>query len=102
MNTTKKRLSLAIAAGFASFVASNAISKADVALSAFTPGDLVVLRGGDATNPDNINSTNQVSVYLDEYTLTGTYVGTVDVPSIGGTSLTIPSIGDFEHQGGAR
>jgi PEP-CTERM motif len=99
MNKSKKKLSLAIATGLVSFAAANSISKAEIALTNFTPGDLVVLRGGDATNPDNVNSTNQVSVYLDEYTLTGNYVGTVSVPSAGGSALTIPSIGDFEHQG---
>jgi len=86
-------LAAAVAAGTAS------LTRADVLISAFTPGDLVVLRGGDATNPDTTASTNQVSVYLDEYTPAGGYVGTVDVPSSGSNALTIPSIGDFQHQG---
>jgi PEP-CTERM motif len=95
--TTSSRLSILTAAvaalGIGSFV------RADVTISNFTPGDLVVLRGGDATNPDTTASANQVAVYLDEYTTAGNYVGTMDVPSTGPNALTIPGIGDFEHQG---
>jgi hypothetical protein len=72
---------------------------ADTPITSFTPGDLVVLRGGDSTNPDNGQATNQVAAYLDEFTLNGGYVGTLAVPSTGGTALTLPAIGDFQHQG---
>ena len=78
------------------------IARADTPITNFTPGDIVVLRGGDATNPDTTSSTNQVSLYLDEYALSGTsatYVGTMDVPSSGASALTLPSIGDFQHNG---
>jgi len=92
---TKSSLLLAAAA----VAGSSSLVCADTPITSFTPGDLVVLRGGDATNPDNTGSTNQVSVYLDEYTAGGTYVGTINVPSTGGSALTLPSIGDFEHQG---
>ena len=92
------KASLLIAAAAVAAVSAS-VAQADVIISSFSPGDLVVLRGGDATNPDNTFSSNQVSVYLDEYTTAGSYVGTIDVPSSGGSALTIPSIGDFEHQG---
>ncbi len=74
-------------------------ARADNPIATFTAGDVVVLRGGDATNPDTTSSTNQVSLYLDEYTPSGNYVGTMDVPSSGANALTLPSIGDFQHQG---
>ena len=96
---TSKKLSAAVAVGLLGAMGLGASAKADTLISSFTPGDLVVLRGGDAANPDTTSSTNQVSVYLDEYTTGGSYVGTVDVPSSGGNALTIPSIGDFQHQG---
>jgi PEP-CTERM motif len=92
-----KWLRIALLAAATAGVAS--MARADVAITQFTPGDLVVLRGGDATNPDTVSSTNMVSLYLDEYTTSGSYVGTVDVPSSGPGALTLPSIGDFEHQG---
>jgi hypothetical protein len=97
--TRSTKLSTAVAAGVLSIAGFGASAMADIPLTSFTPGDLVVLRGGDATNPDTTASANQVSVYLDEYTTGGTYVGTIDVPSTGGSALTIPGIGDFEHQG---
>ncbi|HUO08660.1 MAG TPA: PEP-CTERM sorting domain-containing protein [Phycisphaerae bacterium] len=74
-------------------------SRADVAISSFTPGDLVVLRGGDANNPDTTSVSTQVSLYLDEYTTAGSYVGTIAVPSTGSNALTLPGLGDFQHQG---
>ncbi len=74
-------------------------ARADNPITNFTPGDLVVLRGGDATNPDTTSTTNQVSLYLDEYTTSGTYVGTMNVPSSGANALTLPGIGDFQHNG---
>jgi hypothetical protein len=92
-HATLSALALAAIAGVSS------MARGDIAITSFTPGDLVVLRGGDATNPDTAASTNQVSVYLDEYTTAGVYVGTVAVPSSGGSALTLPSIGDFQHQG---
>ena len=73
--------------------------RADTPITNFTPGDLVVLRGGDATNPDTTASTSQVSLYLDEYTPSGSYAGTISIPSSGANALTLPSIGDFQHNG---
>jgi hypothetical protein len=75
------------------------VARADTLITSFTPGDYVVLRGGDATNPDTTSVNTQVSLYLDEYTTSGSYIGTVDVPSSGPNALTIPGIGDFQHQG---
>lgn len=73
--------------------------RADTPITGFTQGDLVVLRGGDATNPNTSSTTTQVSLYLDEYTPAGAYVGTMNVPSTGANALTLPGIGDFQHDG---
>ena len=74
-------------------------ASADTAISTLTPGDLVVLRVGDGTNPDTTSTTTQEAVYLDEYTTAGGYVGTINVPSTGGSALTLPGDGDNQHQG---
>jgi len=84
---------LAVAVGLAS-VPSFA---ADTPITQFTPGDLVVLRGGDDAN--SATAATQVSLYLDEYTTGGAYVGTINVPSSGGSPLTLPGTGDFQHEG---
>jgi hypothetical protein len=89
--------SLAVAAGAA--LLGSSIARGDIILSNFTPGDLVVLRTGDATNPDTVANTAESAVYLDEYTTAGAYVGTVDVPSTGPNALTLPGTGDDQHQG---
>ena len=68
-------------------------------ISSFTPGDLVVVRTGDATNADTTSTTTQVPVYLDEYTPAGAYVGTVSVPGTGAGAFTLPGSGDNQHQG---
>lgn len=68
-------------------------------IASFTPGDLVVMRTGDATNADTTSTTSQVPVYLDEYTPAGAYVGTVTVPSTGAGAFTLPGSGDNQHQG---
>ncbi len=96
MSFTKK---LAMHAAALSVVCVVSVARADTPITSFTPGDLVALRGGDVTNPSNSGTTNQVGVYLDEYTPSGTYVGTMAVPQSGGSALTLPSIGDFQHQG---
>jgi len=95
METSKLPILLAAAV----IAAIGAAAHADTPITAFTPGDLVVLRGGDATNPNTTSTTTQVSLYLDEYTTTGSYVGTINVPSTGGSALTLPGIGDFQHNG---
>src|SRR5262245_44784284 len=68
-------------------------------ISSFTPGDIVVMRTGDATNVDTSSTTTQVPVYLDEYTPAGAYVGTVSIPGTGGGAFTLPGSGDNQHQG---
>jgi PEP-CTERM motif len=83
----------------AAMVAAGSLIYADTLITNFTPGDLVVLRTGDAANPDGSTNTNQSAVYLDEYSTGGSYVGTMDVPSTGSNALTIPGVGDFQHQG---
>ena len=72
-------------------------------LANFTPGDLVVLRGGDSTNSNNSSAPDangMVDAYLDEYTTSGTYVGTV--PLLSGTNalLTLPGQNASSHEGG--
>ena len=73
-------------------------ARADTPITNFTPGDLVVIRGGDSTNSNNLSAADasgEVNVYLDEYTPTGTYVGTVDVPE-----MTLPGQNVSSHEGG--
>jgi PEP-CTERM motif len=99
MSRNRLKKSPLLAAGILGVVGLSAGAWADTLITSFTPGDLVVLRGGDSANPDSTASNSQVSIYLDEYTTSGAYVGSVDVPSSGGSALTLPSIGDFQHQG---
>ncbi len=70
--------------GFALAALTSLPALADTPITQFTPGFLVVLRGGDASNPDTATSTNEVAVYLDEYTPSGTYVGTHECRFLGG------------------
>jgi hypothetical protein len=100
----RKRALAAAAAGAAlgTFWANDfySVARADNLITSFTAGDLVVLRGGDATNPSG-GSTTTIGAYLDEYTTTGTYVGTIDVPqSASGSNnpLTITR-GPGSHEG---
>ncbi len=68
-------------------------------LTKFTPGDLVVLRGGDSTNSNNSSApdaSGMVNAYLDEYTTSGTYVGTVALSG----SMTMSGQNIGEHEGG--
>ena len=90
---------IAIAFGIAAAAGLGSTALADTAITSLTTGDIVVLRGGNATTPDTITTTNQVPLYLDEYTASGTYVGSMDVPSTGPNALTLPGIGDFQHEG---
>jgi PEP-CTERM motif len=83
----------------ATIISFNSVAHADNPISSFTPGDFVVMRTGDATNPDSPSTTSQVAVYLDEYTTAGVYVGTVNVASSGPNALTLPGSGDDQHQG---
>jgi hypothetical protein len=98
MQPVSKKSVLALAA--ISSLAGFSAVRADVVISSFTPGDLVVLRGGDPTNPAG-GPTVTIGAYLDEYTPGGVYVGTVDVPqSAAGTNnpLTITN-GPGSHEG---
>jgi hypothetical protein len=74
--------------------------RADTAASSFTPGDIVVLRGGDSTNP-NDGSTTTVGAYLDEYTPAGAYVGTIDIPQStnGSNNALTLTAGGGTHEG---
>ncbi len=92
------RIGMWAAAALAAQLGTAAVM-ADTPITQFTPGDIVVLRGGDATNSNNGTNTQQMSLYLDEYTTAGVYMGTINVPSSGGASLTLPGIGDFQHEG---
>ncbi|MES1212972.1 MAG: dockerin type I domain-containing protein [Singulisphaera sp.] len=65
-------------------------------ITSFTPGDLVVMRAGDATHSQFDYSLGQVPAYLDEYTPSGTYVGTYAIPT---DVLTLPGIGSESHEG---
>ena len=81
-------------------LAAYSIAKADTSISNFTPGDLVVLRGGDASNPTT-GSTVTVGAYLDEYSPAGVYQGTIGVPQVASGSnnpLTLTN-GVGSHEG---
>jgi hypothetical protein len=91
----------AVALAIASTLGIYAGAKADTIISSFTPGDLVVLRGGDSNAPAG-GGTFTIGAYLDEYTPSGTYVGTVDVPqSASGSNnpLTITNNAVGNHEG---
>jgi hypothetical protein len=73
---------------------------ADTPITSFTPGDIVLLRGGDPTNPST-GTTVTLGAYLDEYTPAGVYQGTIGVPQATSGSnnpLTITS-GPGSHEG---
>ena len=78
---------------------------ADTPITTFTPGDLVVLRGGDASVGDSTSGggatvngfSGTVNAYLDEFTPAGSYVGTITVPGI-----TLDGAGVFSHEGGLK
>ena len=93
----KASMMVAVVSGLGACAAANA----DTIISSFTPGDLVVLRGGDSTNPAG-GSTVTIGAYLDEYTPSGAYVGTVDVPqsAVGSNNpLTITNSTLTNHEG---
>ena len=76
-------------------------ANADTSIPSFTPGDLVLLRGGDATNP-NGGSTETIGAYLDEYTPAGAYVGTIEIPQAasGSNNALTLTAGGGTHEGG--
>jgi hypothetical protein len=87
--------SLLIAA--AAIATVSAAVHADTPVTTFTPGDLVVVRGGDVNNPNTSSSPDAsglVPTYLDEYTTAGVYVGTLPVPGVLTTGQNA-----FSHEG---
>ena len=72
-------------------------TRADTPISHFTPGDYVVLRGGDTT--DSESSFQEVPAYLDEFDPAGNYVGTLPIPSSGNGQLTIAGVQSTDHEG---
>ncbi len=90
-------VALALAAGALGLIGSAQV-RADIPLTAFTPGDLVVMRGGDSnfSNTTGTGDANgEVNAYLDEYTTSGSYVGTLSV----GSGLTLPGFKADSHEG---
>jgi hypothetical protein len=87
--------SLALAVAFTVLLTAS-LGHADVPIITFTPGDLVVMRGGDAVHPQSTYAGGEVPVYLDEYTVAGAYVGTFDIPS---DTITLPGITADSHEG---
>jgi fibronectin-binding autotransporter adhesin len=75
-------------------------ARADTLISSFTPGDLVVLRGGDATNQAG-GATETIGAYLDEYTPDGVYQGTIDMPqsAVGSNNPLTITNGPGNHEG---
>jgi hypothetical protein len=92
-------VTLAIAAGLASIARAGPVPVSTTTITSFTPGDLVVMRGGDGTNSQNIDSNGEVSAYLDEYTRAGAYVGTVALPDSGANQFTLPGSAITSHEG---
>ena len=98
----QRALGLAAIAALGAYSMSGRYStaRADTLISSFTPGDLVVLRGGDSANPAG-GGTYTLGAYLDEYTSGGIYVGTIDMPQASSGSnnpLTITN-GLGSHEG---
>jgi len=78
------------------FVVARVAHAQTTPITSFTPGDLIVMRGGDATHSQLDYSFGQVAAYLDEYTPAGTYVGTYAIPA---DVLTLPGISMNSHEG---
>ncbi|HVM67185.1 MAG TPA: hypothetical protein VMU14_20115, partial [Acidimicrobiales bacterium] len=67
-------------------------------LTQFTPGDLVIYRVGDGTQ--SLANTGN-AVFLDEYTTSGTYVGSVALPTTsGGGNNALVASGTATSEGG--
>ena len=84
----------------ASLLAGSA-ARAD--LTNFTGSNLVLMRGGDAANPQSTLGTGQVPAYLDQYSVsvsggiaTATYLGQYAIPT---STLTLPGITVNSHEG---
>ncbi|HEY4310892.1 MAG TPA: dockerin type I domain-containing protein [Pirellulales bacterium] len=94
MEFSKVRLLAVITVGLAA--QASVVVAQNTPITKFTPGDLVVMRGGDATHSENDYATGEVPMYLDEYTPTGSYVGTYAIPT---DVMTLPGIGLASHEG---
>ncbi len=76
---------------------------ASTSASAFTLGNLVVMRGGDANSPQATFGSGQVPAYIDEYSIS--IVGTTATASFVGSNavstatLTLPGITANSHEG---
>lgn len=70
------------------------IASAD--LTTFAAGDLLIMRGGDASYSQATYSLGEVPAYLDEYTPAGVFVGSYPIPT---SALTLPGIGTSSHEG---
>ncbi len=101
MESSKRHVLLAAAV----IVAIAPAVHADTPITTLTPGDLIVLRGGDSSVGDSTTGggatvngfAGTVNAYLDEFSPTGTYVGTISVPGI-----TLDGAGVFSHEGGLK
>ena len=80
----------------ASLIPARCATAQNTPIASFTPGDLIVMRGGDASHSQQDYSTGEVPAYLDEYTPSGTYVGTYAIPT---AVMTLPGIGLDSHEG---
>ena len=65
-------------------------------LTTFTAGDLLIMRGGDATYSQATYNVGEVPAYLDEYTPAGVFVGSYAIPT---SAITLPGIGTSSHEG---
>jgi hypothetical protein len=63
---------------------------------AFTPGDIVLMRGGDPSHSQSTFSSGEVPAYLDEYTPAGVLVGSTPIDS---AVLTLPGVLVNSHEG---
>ncbi|MGA2232563.1 MAG: hypothetical protein ABSH22_16830, partial [Tepidisphaeraceae bacterium] len=81
----------------ASAVSLPSMVRADAPIVQFTPGDYLVMRGGDVNNSDGETGADfggEVNTYIDEYSQSGYYVGTLAVPE-----MTLPGANASSHEG---
>jgi autotransporter-associated beta strand protein len=93
-NRRDRSLAVVVAAAGVSLPA---LARADVPITQFTPGDYLIMRGGDPTNPDGPSDPDyggEVNAYIDEYSQAGYYVGTLDLPQ-----MTLPGGSASSHEG---
>jgi len=71
-------------------------ARGETLITSFTPGNLVLMRGGDAVHPQSTYGNGEVPAYLDEYTPAGVYVGSYPIPT---DTLTLPGATQNSHEG---